>query len=400
MIKSTASVMATLAAAMASTILLGCSPKSGGAAPSGSGQSATTTLSQSELDAASVMTPEAEAALAGFVGKDDHQRSEAIDALMGLQPLPKGARERLRSLLTDGDKMVREYATKILAYHHIGSAEDLAAIEAAAAQEADKNIKTTQEASMQRLRGPAPRVAVIPDSDALDAALSEALLKALQKQGRSIRSIVMSERGPNGVKVSGSLSADTDDLPETLAVGGGEAILGWDWNAKFSDDNASVASESSFSTEIKYSRANTTPEAAPIGATLRIAKPIKLAKSRLAAGSCLVRSDYGWSVVELPAVLQWLDGQLRTTAEIGYPVPRVAVNAAFGIAAFGPEAKSLLPTLLELGADTNTLVYRLRALARIHDASVVPKLREWRAVLKDSPGLQEAIDSSIAEIER
>ena len=114
----------------------------------------------------------------------------------------------------------------------------------------------------------------------------------------------------------------------------------------------------------------------------------------------LVKSDIGWSRVETAAALHWLDGQMRSTGEVGYPLPAISANGAVGIAALGAEAKSLQPSVVELGIDNKTLVYRLRALARMHDSSVIPTLQKWKVDLKDQPGLLKAIDLTVSQIQK
>jgi hypothetical protein len=83
-----------------------------------------------------------------------------------------------------------------------------------------------------------------------------------------------------------------------------------------------------------------------------------------------------------------------------YPVPRIAPDAAIGIAAIGPEARTLLPAVVQLGTDREALVYRLRAIAHIGDPSIVSELQRWKTDLKDSPGLVEAVDGTIARIQK
>lgn len=357
-------------------------------------------LTESEVAALDMLTPQIEAALAAFSKTDDKRRSDALSFLMILRPLPSAAREKLRLLIQGGNDWVREYGPKVLAYHYVGSAADLAAIEMLAGSETVERLKTQHQAVLSHLGTPAPPVSVIADSAPLDASLSDALLESIQKQGRSLWSTVMSARSPDGVKVEGSVSAQIEDLPEVLAVGGGEVTLGWMWEARFSDDAAKVSSQSAFSTEITYNRTNTTPEVAPVGAVLYVNRPIAFGNSALPAGSVLVKSDFGWSRVETATALRWWDNQLHSTADIGYPVPATAPAAAIGIAALGPEAKNLLPALVSLGTDTKTLVYRLQALARIRDASVIPELQRWKIDLKDQSGLFEAVEETIAQIQK
>jgi hypothetical protein len=357
-------------------------------------------LTQAQVDSLDVTTPAIQAAVDVFPKPDDKKRSDALDLLMKLHPLPSAARLKLRAMLPGGNDFVREYGPKVLAYHHIGSTADLAAIEKLVGEEAEPRLKEQQQALLGHLRGPAPPVSVLADSGALDSLLSDALLKAIQKRGRKLFSTVMSEQGPNGVRVSGWVGSDSDDLPEVLGVGGGEVTLGWKWQAKFSDDAAKVTSQSGFSTEITYSRSNTTPAEAPVGAVLRVGRPITFGNSHLPAGSVLVRSDFGWSRVQTAEALQWLNGQMKSTSEIGYPAPDISPNGAMGIAALGSEAKSLLPSVVGLGTDNKTLVYRLRALACIHDASVIPTLQQWKLELKGQTGLMEAIDVTITQIRK
>lgn len=357
-------------------------------------------LTESEVAALDMLTPQVEAALDAFSKTDDKGRSDALNFLMTLRPLPSAAREKLRLMIQGGNDWVREYGPKVLAYHHVGSVADHAAIEKLADSETVGRLKTQHQAVLTHLVTPAPAASVIADSAPLDASLSDALMEAIQKPGRSLWSTVMSARGPDGVKVEGSVSAQIGDLPEVLAVGGGEVTLGWQWEARFSDDAAKVSSQSAFSTEITYNRSNTTPEVAPVGVVLYVNRPITFGNSALPAGSVLVKSDFGWSRVETATALQWLDNQLHSTADLGYPVPATAPAAAIGIAALGPKAKNLLPALVGLGTDTKTLVYRLRALARIHDASVIPELQRWKIDLKDQSGLFEAVEETIAQIQK